>query len=612
MNVGVNPSQVTFSGSLDNVELVFADSVRALQLAHAAGLDPAIPVLSFSPAVTSTPAAKARPADTPLTPAFIRAMDDATIALSHELMDLFADAPPGRRVAAARESLAALHPYLYKAAALRPEIVSKRFAVAHIAYAKPEFDYYLGDRLAKLARHMPQACLINVPHELVADQSNRTRPPIPSLSQRMGFATWQALAYRAVTKVMARLGRGGLRGGIAVLRENELVKETATYLMLRGFGVGTIAPLVESLQERVESESLPSALSDAFRRHLGPFLEPSVAEVVLGVWRGNMARSLWRYDSAYRHWESQPEVQRSRAVLSSYLATPETSALSDVLRAKGKPFFAFQHGVTIEINARQSLYDVLYENAAGDPVVTFNPAAVDKMKEHARYPSPVFSAGMPRDYRASLNRVDDQGKPPIWYVATSLHIGNAGILSEGVNDHDKTAFEVNMVRQVLSALPHRVAFKTYPGERYLDPDPVLEVIGNAPNVELVQERIDLRYMLATAQVLIAARSFSTPSWCIMSGRPLVFIDMPDQLPLLPEARAAFEASTFVFDAGSPTFIRDLTDFLSQPVADIVRQYEAKAAARAKLISRFIDGGGDGAGRRAAEFIDGVIRGKAQG
>jgi hypothetical protein len=149
-----------------------------------------------------------------------------------------------------------------------------------------------------------------------------------------------------------------------------------------------------------------------------------------------------------------------------------------------------------------------------------------------------------------------------------------------------------------------VLYKPYPAFRYLDPDPVIEAARAASNVSVYEERADLRYLIQRARVLICSRSYSTPSWCLMSERPVVHIDIPDQAPLTPEARAAFEAGLFLFDAASADFHDRLRAFLSQPIDAIERLYAEKAQARTQLIERFFGTGGvgTGAGRRAAAAI----------
>ena len=89
----------------------------------------------------------------------------------------------------------------------------------------------------------------------------------------------------------------------------------------------------------------------------------------------------------------------------------------------------------------------------------------------------------------------------------------------------------------------------------------------------------------------------------MSGKPLVFIDWPDQCPLRPEVRAAFEEGLFLFDGGSSSLHEDLRVFLSQPLTEIERLWAARAGERETLLQRFFTSGLSGGGRRAAAAIE---------
>ena len=88
---------------------------------------------------------------------------------------------------------------------------------------------------------------------------------------------------------------------------------------------------------------------------------------------------------------------------------------------------------------------------------------------------------------------------------------------------------------------------------------------------------------------------------------MVFIDIPDSLPLRPEAREALSSAIFLFDAGAPDFHAKLTAFLAQPIEEIAAQFQARRKAFEQVRDEFFQTGGVGAGARAAFRIEAVMR-----
>jgi hypothetical protein len=293
---------------------------------------------------------------------------------------------------------------------------------------------------------------------------------------------------------------------------------------------------------------------------------------------------------------------RPRAVLTNILIGPSAVGLHKVLRERGLPLAVFQHGVTMEIGESSMNLHLVHENVAADLAIVFNKEARRVSQANPFRSCEALSVGLPRDYRRARISRSHPSSPPVWYISTALYLGHRGQLFQGITDGDKADHEIALIERVLDRLPHRVLYKPYPAFRYLDPDPVIEAARAAPNISVYEERADLRYLIQRARLLICSRSYSTPSWCLMSGRPVVHIDIPDQLT--SEARSAFEAGLFLFDAGSADFHDRLRVFLSQPIELIERLYAAKQAARTRLIERFFATGGigTGAGWRAAAAI----------
>ena len=83
---------------------------------------------------------------------------------------------------------------------------------------------------------------------------------------------------------------------------------------------------------------------------------------------------------------------------------------------------------------------------------------------------------------------------------------------------------------------------------------------------------------------------------------MVHIDIPEATPLPSDAREAFAAGVFLFDAGAPDFYYSLRQFLDQPIEQIEALWEKKSMARETLIQQYVSSHKKNAGRRAAREI----------
>lgn len=281
---------------------------------------------------------------------------------------------------------------------------------------------------------------------------------------------------------------------------------------------------------------------------------------------------------------------------------PETIALNEAAGERRIPFVMFEHAATRALANEQSRHEVMYETANADVLFTYTPVAADIANESPITRGRALPVGAPRDYyRIRKRHGSGNNAPPIWYISTMLYMGNNQGLQAGMTDVGLARYEIDVIDRVLAKLPHSVLYKPYPSTRYADPDPVSERARSTDNITYYGEALDLRYLPASARVLVTSRAGSTQGWCMASRKPLVHVLFPGE-PLTEEARSAFEEAIFLFDGRSPRMHDELVDFLSQPIAEIERLWERRAPARRELVSRFFDCGHADAGARAANLL----------
>lgn len=604
--------QVERQGRIPLAETVraYTDSSVALLRAREYGMNADAEVLTTAPGILVDDSFPCRQADAHLSSCDIWALDRGFTALQNACQGAFGD--PDIDLLAARYATLEFQAPVGKAAILEDSDFELPVTVVELSSQDPDLDRMIRSPLAELLASNPNLSVLSVPIETLP-RPDDPRAPSPTFLQRVKFSGLDTIAYRLVERFCTRHNLSGPRGRFVVLRENELCKETAWSMILRGFFPITLPVAVPSTGQ---SQELEAAMRDTARAlivdHIAPLLRSNKSvDALADLFSRGVAARVQRFRDSIAVWEQRLEsvVKPGKtAVLTNWLNDPELLGLKHALRGRNVPMVFFQHGVTNEFNWRMRQYEAQYGTAVCDLELSFNSRGAS-ISEKTRFGSGRAAAvGFPKDYYRGMKgaaSVDKSG-PPIWYICTAFYVANHGQL-EGVTDWQKCRHESDIVTKVLDRCDHGVVFKPYPGRRFEDPDPIETAVANSTNVEMHRTRLDLRYVVRQARILISARSFSTPSWCLATGLPLVHIDIPDQDPLDEEAYDAFDKGVFLFSAAEPDFHDQLLTFLNQPIEQIERLWEEKRDAREALMNRFISSYPRGAGARAAKEVIREIR-----
>jgi len=123
------------------------------------------------------------------------------------------------------------------------------------------------------------------------------------------------------------------------------------------------------------------------------------------------------------------------------------------------------------------------------------------------------------------------------------------------------------------------------------------------NVEVFNRDTDLRYLLGQHRVVVTTGATSTLGYCVMSNRPLVFVDHPDQAPLTQGAAGGLAEGAFLVSAGADDWVEEMVKLLSRPIEEIEGLWKARTEPRRELVRRYFSAYSDkGAGRRAARIV----------
>jgi hypothetical protein len=591
------------------VEVIYADSKEALMRAYDHGLNTAAEVRSTSPALIYDIEMEINQADIDLTPTRMKALEHGFALMGRDCRGLFGhedvDLIASRYVTLEFQAIGG------KAATLTNEDFIRPTSIVTLSSNDdPYLHSIVCSPLIRILAGNPNLVAFQTPIESLSRQDD-PRQPDPSLYSRLRFTSLKTMLYRLCERISARFNLRGPRGTILMIRDNELSKETAFNLLLHGY-----FPRQLKISPVVDAPDLPEDQIECMRAACVTLVKTHLANLVCEDGVTVLSRILFEdiYDRTKRYYASLAIWDktldglyhfRPRAVLTNRINDAELIGLHARLKSRGIPLVGFQHGVTVEINRHMRDLDAHYESSFCDIELTFNERAANYSNRNIFKRGKAISVGLPAEYFRGAKKGKLRDAPPVWFINTAFYIANHGQL-EGTTDLDKCRHEVGLIENVLTKLKHKVLYKPYPGRRFEDPDPIEIATLGADNIELYQGRLDLRYIVGSAKVLISSRSFSTSSWCLVTGLPLVHIDIPEQEPLSPSARAAYEAGVFFFDSSDDGFAEKLCTFLNQPIVEIERLWKEKSAARDHLIHEFISATQTGAGRRGAAIVEAEI------
>lgn len=587
---------------LSRFDSVIAESADALTEAYRLGLPRTARVRACSPALILHPSLRVEALGRTLSRAsrldLMDAISGFTRALHRRMSESTVLAPYA--VTAAR-SANGLQNTLLKLACLERDDFVRPLLVLEVESGRPQIDAMLNgcwpDVFAECAN--VSFWTASTPAPIGARTRGGRRA---TFGQRMRLG-WSRLPYRAIRSISTMLRPALPRGDLYVLRENELLQETALWLALRGCAIHALEmPSPRSL----ESPSFPAA--DELHIAIDAEAADRFGAVLAGPARSTASKLLARrirsdvlvQASAESYWR-RARLSRHPVVLANAPDSPLVAGLARVLRERGGMLVGFQHGLGREIVAERFDSPIFNECAISDLTMGFSIKGAQHSNRNPYARGPTQAVGLPGDYYRLGGRRTSKGGG-ILFVSTTLYLGYVQRLTSLLDDDERACREIALIENVLATLPHPVTFKPYPSFRYADPCVIVEAARGASGVSVHKEDIDLRYLIRNYDVVVTSGATSTVGWCAMSGLPIVFIDWPDTLGLADSVRSAFADAFFLFDGGAPDLHMALTRFLSQPIRSIQMQARAKRAARDALLRSVFGAVGRGAGRRAARLI----------
>jgi hypothetical protein len=587
--------------SFADVEVLFAEGEAAIRAAHRAGVPQSARIIAFSPSLLGYP--RVEIADKHVTPDRIKALADRVSAFSEAVYDHLVADPAFRDVAiVCSRVVRAFEREYYTVLCVDAATFRQPFAYATYDIAShPWFD----GPWRRLAGSL-ETCAGSIP--VPADERPSTisgETENADFLTRLRFENWKSVAYRCLA-MRARPAAWVQGDEYLQLGVNSTIKETVVDLARRCKRVRPLAmPRIEPAELDADAlAALETFLDTESRRHLAGCLSEESIALANPALIAAAGDAIGRYRGAKRHWQATAEAAGGKlpaGLLLNHNIRPETQALCDFLHAHDRPVFGFQHGTGPEITSTHDSIRVEQDGAICSEFFVYSEAARRNTESNRFGNCRGTVVGLPRDI-ADLPKKNRRAEHDILYCTNRGFLGHLHRpVTLGITDLTAMRREDDFVEQVLAQVPHRVTVKTYPSFRYPDPHPSYERARRFANVEVFDRPVDMRYMLPVARVLITALGHSTVTWCVLTGKPVLFIDQRDQNPIRPEAVELFRDGLIYFSTDDD-WMTQIRDYLQRPIEAIEEDYRARKPARDRLIAGFMGSADGKSGNRAAAAI----------
>jgi|APSaa5957512535_1039671.scaffolds.fasta_scaffold12660_2 hypothetical protein len=428
---------------------------------------------------------------------------------------------------------------------------------------------------------------------------------------RAFLAGYETIFFHFIQKLHTFLNLNFFKKQIIVPRENELLTDISYQLIIRGVKVNGV---------EVDTNSINAVYSDKNKKDIFAKIHPIVCKrfkkwalddlnsALYKMLCNSLNDSLNIYAKSKDGWEyiikKGGYKSNNTVLMSSVLSNTAGCGMASAFRKYNIPIVSVQHGVSPEISENQATRSTRFDSSLSDCSIVFN-EAMKKTNESSYFTvGNTFVSGISaRHLRVAKNvySLKNTNVPDIVFVSTCLFRGNIAPVLAWFTDYARALKEQDIIENVLAKLPCVVRYKSYPEEnsRYADPSPNIEEVRKINNIELFDEKIDMRFLVRQHRVLITTGATSTLSWLVLSNKPVVFIIFRNSGQLAEDIHEDFKKGIFVFYDDEYS---ELYKFLSCSLNKIEELWMQKELDRKVMINRYFTKFNSGSGKRAAKMI----------
>ena len=605
--INTKPDMNNLSILLDSADYLMVETLDELETCIKFGLKDSTKILSFNPYVTLNKTHNVESPEKYLDSKYYKNLADITKNYSGEIYNRVYDFTKDRGLAQYLSYyLISIQNTLYKTAQILNLVKKSKLVITYPNFSQESINTSVNGNFYNFIECFNNVNTFQIPYSKI-DQKQLGRDPLTNFWVRLKFEGLNSIFFRLLSILCDKFDKLWTGKRLVYSHENTLLKGTATYLFRNGF-------LIQKLQANINYNNLSK------QKILDELIELTFPKVknfqksILDVNYKNKSsfyfyplykKYISDYIKAKSYWNKYFLKSDSKKIKACLIGTPRNVVELSYLEVAKKNSIvtaSFQHAISKEISEDLLSIDVTYESNVVDNYFVYNREAAKNSKKSRYNIAAEKVVGLPEDMKKSLQKQKYLGSIPILYATTTLYCGNRGIPARsGSSDIAKANFEYTLIEHVLSKIPYKVHYKPYFSKRYAGPSFELELAKSKNNININYDEVDLRYIIGDSRVIITTRATSTIGWCVLSGRPVIYIENEDNR-LNALANKAFKDNLFYFDVREKNWESKLRKFLSLPLNIIEEKWNIKEINRKKFINKFFGEPNTNAEKNSANII----------
>ena len=404
---------------------------------------------------------------------------------------------------------------------------------------------------------------------------------------------------------------------VSVVKKCALIDESIDYLSKANFKVSIDTKFVDSIQNHstkppFDISYLKKIFDDGKKNILSSpnnFLNSSI-DVILH-------RTYSALGYGYDFVENQKVFEKfihgkpsNISVLTNGLSQPKERLFQQILLNNKISIFSCEHGVTVGTDNTMSKY--YYERGlythGGDHMMCYSNSSFRAINKNRRVKSGIV-AGAPlvnqKIKYIALQRLIIQRylklpkRKRVIVFVDNLNRNNMLTPPVFMNDLEYYSVTKNILSNIFSKINDQCILKLYPANRYLDPDPFVNLVKISKNIKVIQY-FDFSELRVVADVVILSSPQSTFGWVFSIKKPIIFIEVASK-PIDKNVSELFKKSLFLIDASKDQWHNEVLELLRLPPKELLRLWNDKKQYLDEL-ETYIFGPKGVPGKKVADYI----------
>jgi len=602
------------SVSLRDTDYLMVDTLDELEFCKKIGLNSKTKIISFNPFVVLNKKIKVESPEKYLDYEYYINLAEITKKYSGKVYKQVLDVINDRGLAKySSHYIIAIQNIIYKSAQVLELVKKSKLVITYPNFSKQNLNNNINGDFYKYLESYNHIDTYQIKYEK-NDQHQLGRDPVTNFWTRLYFEGFNSISFRILNIFCSRFNKYWKGKRLLYSHENTLLKGTAYYLFKKGYFIEKLSANINynNLDQNKKLDEIVDLIFPVVCEYQEEILKISSNRDKNYFFKPFLKNYISEYLNYKAYWEKHFLNIQSNKARAFLVGTPSSAMeLSYIEIAKKHSIItaSFQHGISKEISRDILSIDVLYESNIVDHYFVFNREAGKNSNKGRFNIAKEHVVGLAEDMKKGLKNQKYNNMHPILYASTTLYCGNRGIPGRsGSSDINKANFEINIIENVLSKLPYKVQYKPYYSKRYAGPKVELEIAKDKENISINSAEIDLRYIVGNSRVVITSRATSTIGWCILSGKPIIYIENEDNR-LSKKASEEFKNNIFYFDVREKGWETKLRQLLSLSLEDIDKKWKEKELDRNSFLETYFGWKDVNAEKNCANIILDEIRKK---